>query len=53
MQRARYDPGLGTLELDVVAQRDRAYVERVYYRFKSGYAVTGTYLKRIGRRDSD
>lgn len=30
-----------------------ASIAKRYFELKSGHAVTGTFLKRIGKRDSD
>lgn len=52
MQRVRYNPDLCTQKLDEVALHEKAHIVRAYYQLKPGQAITGTFLKWIGRRDS-
>lgn len=53
MQGARYNTDRDTQQPSEVALHEKAHIARINYQLKSGYAVTGTYIKRIGRRDSD
>lgn len=52
-QRARYDPSLDTQGPDAEALGEAASTARRYFQLKSGHAVTGAFLRRIGKRDSD
>lgn len=52
-QQARYNPSLETESPGGAALREMAHKAQIYYQLKLGHTVTGTFLKRVGRRDCD
>lgn len=53
MKHARYNPDLNTEKLNEVVLYEKVHITRVYNQLKSGQAITGTYLRRISKRDND
>lgn len=53
VQRTCYKPYLDTQKLSEIALHGKVHIARVYYLLMSGHTVTDTYLKLIGRRDSE
>lgn len=49
----RYDPALESQGQDTEALKKAAYVSRRYFQQKSGHTITGTYLKYIGKAETD
>lgn len=53
IHRARYEPTLDTQGPDETAMYGNARVARRYFQLKSGHAVTGSFLKRVGKRPNN
>lgn len=53
LQRALYDPSLKSQGPDKAVMDKVAQVSRQYFWLKSGHAVIGTYLHRIGKTEID
>lgn len=53
IQRAWYNTSLDTQSSNKVVLWKRAYMTCIYNQLKSGHAIKGTFLKVIGKKDSD
>lgn len=53
MRLTRYDPALETQQPDMTAMRRKTYISGRYFLLKLGHALFATFLKFIGKKDSD
>lgn len=52
-QRARYNFTLSTQSPDKAVVYEKTYRAQIYYKLKLGHTITGAFLRRISRSDSD
>lgn len=53
IQFAQYDSAMETQRPDESAMGTQTHISHKYFQLKSRHTVTGTFLKHIGKRESD